>query len=419
MAMTTTTNSAAISPPTGRIVPGSWLDMLTAGAPLRDDLRGELPQTVQFRGVQAVPLMLDHGNAQFKFALPNTSAQRRTHGPRLVTGAVSTATQPAEQVRGGQGIRTWYVGDGEHWSAPFWFGDDVLSEDDSLTIGETAERLGSDHHRNVVYAMLVHALIQAGHQPGAHHLLLGFGVPVEEVQAEGTIAATKDALRDAFRKRTVQVRLDDPGLGRQVWTLHLVSHAALPQSLGAFTAWSHTLWGTMLDHRVRQVAVIDIGGGHTQRMHVTVKGQGSTQPQVVGNLYGAGTVRMAETLRQKLRQHPRYNDLDLSMGAYQRILRDRWVLRGGRREDIGAIVDDTLNSEGARLLDRTADDWKERSQFVICTGGGSVLLREQLQTLAAKYDRDPESYLLMPDEVAATANAVGGFVQLMAIARRG
>jgi hypothetical protein len=386
--------SQALPTTAGTLLSHSWLDALIQQQPL------QVSGTGHYKGQEVVLLGLDHGNDALKLA---TAHRREGH---LVVQRTVTSYAPAQVVRSGEGVRSWQV-DG---SEPFWIGEDAITDGDSLSIGGTAERLSDTRHLRFLAASLTNTLIEAGYAPGAYALVLGVGLPNEEIQQGDATAALKE-----LHGQTFQVFVEDPTQGRGTWDLTLTALLQLPQTLGTYIAWSRTPDGAKVAN-VAQTSIIDIGGGHLQTMHIAFQ---DGKMRVTGSIVGEGTIVLARQLQQKLREHPRFKTLRLSVAETQQALMSRQVPYAGQFHPIDDLVTDVITSMGQTVLARSLSIWQDTRRFVICTGGGAALLTPLLLERAEAVGRSADTYLIVPTQWASVANAVGLFASATAVAHGG
>lgn len=383
-----------------RILPGTWLDALTSTIRLVDpESRGVIPSTVPLQGGEAIIIGLDHGNDAFKIAL------RHATEPRMIVRRVIASYASAKEIRSGEGYRTWNV-DG---SESFWMGTDALHEGSPLPVGSTFDRIADSRQSRFMGAVLTQALIEAGYKPGAYRLVLGFGVPVEELGTGGIIQETREAIK-VLQEHQFSVELRDPQWGLSSWNLSFSLIVPIPQSFGAFLAWSRNLAGQSVTNGIDAVSVLDFGGGHTQKLDIALK----PKMNATGGLLGEGTVALARQLQTILKQQ--YRGLTLSLAEVQHALIHRQVVWGGEYVDISAHVETVLQSQGHNTISQTLQAWQDQRKFVICTGGGAILLADLLRERAEAVGRSPRSYLIMPQEWASTINSVGLFIHGMLVA---
>jgi hypothetical protein len=373
----------------GNLLPDSWLDALIQQQPLQ--VRG----TGQYKGQDSIILGLDHGNDALKLATAH-----RADG-HLVVQRLVTSYAPAQIVRSGEGVRTWHVNDSE----PFWIGDEAVTDGDSLSIGGTAERLSDARHIRFLIASITDTLIEAGYRPGTYALALGVGLPNEEIEQGDATAALKGLQGQRF-----QVFVEDPNQGRGTWDLTLTALLQSPQTLGTYIAWSRTPTGTKVGN-VAQASIIDIGGGHLQTMHIALQ---NGKMRVTGSIVGEGTIVLARQLQQKLREHPQFKTLRLSVAETQQALMSRQVPYAGQFHPIDDLVEDVLTSMGQTVLARSLSIWQDTRRFAICTGGGAALLAPLLLERAEAVGRHADTYLIVPTQWASVANAVGLFASAVA-----
>jgi hypothetical protein len=89
----------------------------------------------------------------------------------------------------------------------------------------------------------------------------------------------------------------------------------------------------------------------------------------------------------------------------------------GRRVRVDEIVAQVISARTQYLMTGLLPLLQERQNFVMVTGGGSLLLSRQLRHLV-NTRRAGESVLFVPGEFAPVLNAIGGYMLAQASAQR-
>jgi len=423
MMQTVTTTSSGMSPE-------SFLAKLTQGLPLMNSQGRELPRSIPFRKwdgenrrwepTQALICAVDNGNDAFKGAMLHAKT------PTMTTKRIITAYMPARKLRGGEGVVTWQVNTSEE----FWVGEDAVESKkvENLPIGMTHERLYDERYQSYLAACLVELLIEAGYGQrgndgcvlggwqGEHNLYCSFGVPNEEVTLAGPTAEASAALRLIFNVPFSVARTDERGQKTQ-WVVRLVEINAYPQSFASFATWYYSIDGTPIDTRIIKHVTIDVGGGQTHSCEVDLihRQDAPVKLRMEAKLLGEGTIRIARSMRDALRaQHA---GIRLSDPAAQYALMTRQVAVSGELTDIDALVSEVITARSKQLLSPILEYVQEGQNFLMFTGGGRVLLEQQLREMVAP-TRSEGQYLFIAPKLAPVLNAIGGYVLAQAAAKK-
>ncbi len=358
----------------------------------------------------ATLLAVDNGNDAFKGALLHA------HQPHLCTRRIVTAYAPARQLGTGDGITTWEVNDSE----PFWIGEDALqaTKAESLPIGLTPDRLPDERYRRYLFACLVELLLEAGYEesPDEYDLYLSFGIPNEEVARNGVNDAVRRALIPLFNTLVTLHRTDEQGQ-MTTWTLRLVEINPYPQTFGSFVPWYYTIDGMPVETSIIKHLTLDIGGGQFHQCEVTIQHQSHGRPKLrmAASLIDEGTITLARVVRERIRaQHP---GIRLSNVEAQQVLVSGHALIEGRRTSVEAIISEVIADRAQSLLTHLRHQLQDERSFLMFTGGGSILLAESLETLLRARPKTA-SLLLVPTELAARLNAIGGYTLAQATAQK-
>jgi hypothetical protein len=96
----------------------------------------------------------------------------------------------------------------------------------------------------------------------------------------------------------------------------------------------------------------------------------------------------------------------------------RTVLVGGRRVPIDDLIATAIQTRGQPLLAALSPILADHRRFPILSGGGAACLRTELDARAAAAGRATDSYLIVPESVTSTLNAVGLFALALYTAQR-
>ena len=384
----------------------SFLAKLLEGLPLENSRGQPLSRSVPFRvpgqgaEVSALIAAIDNGNDAFKGAIMHAGT------PTLLTKRIITAYAPARTIRLGEGITTYQVNDSE----PFWMGEDALSasSSESLPVGLTPERLPDERFQAYFAACLVALLIEAGYTPGTHHLSVSFGIPNEEMTLQGAQPKVSQALRLLFNVPFAVKRTDEQGHLAH-WNVRLIELAPYPQSFGAFAAWYYTVDGRAIETSVVRHVTLDIGGGqcHDCAVDLEPRSDGRVKLRMSASLLGEGTIAIARAAREAIRaRHP---GIHLTDAEAQQVLLTRHVIVGGHRVVVDDLVEDVIAARSQHLFTRMLPFVQEGRNFLLFTGGGSVLLEQQLRAMVMP-TRMQSQYLFVPAALLPVLNVIGGYV---------
>ncbi|WP_376794432.1 hypothetical protein [Thermogemmatispora sp.] len=390
-----------------------------AGAPLLRQISMPAPvrEQTSLDGA-ALLISVDNGNDALKGALLHARA------PRLITRRIATAYAPADLVRVGEEVPTWQVDASE----PFWIGEQALREAstvESLPVGLSPDRLPDPRWQRFFFACLVELLQAAGYErpgrawQGEYALLLSLGLPNEELSRNSLHPAVLQALRPLLEVPRLVQRTDEGGQ-TSTWRLRLVDVTPYPQTFGSFAAWYYSPTGEALPTHVVKHLTFDIGGGQLHRCTVTIDGPaegqgGRPRLRMQATLLDEGTIALARAARDRLRSH--YPGLRLSDTEAQQVLISGTLLRGGRRVDVTELLNEVITARSQRLLTHLRHLLQEEQTFVMCTGGGTILLERALRSLLGQR-RAQESMLIVPRELASVLNALGGYLLAQAAAQK-
>jgi len=408
----------------------SFLWKLTQNQPIMNSQGRELPRSIPFRKwdgesrrwepTQALVCAVDNGNDAFKGAMLHAKT------PTMTTKRIITAYTPARKLRGGEGVVTWQVNDSEE----FWVGEDAVESKkvENLPIGFTAERLHDERYQSYLAACLVELLIEAGYGQrgtdgcvlggwqGEYNLYTSFGIPNEEMTLAGPTKEASQALRLVFNVPFSVTRTDERGQQTE-WVVRLVEINPYPQSFASFATWYYTVDGTPVDTRIVKHVTIDIGGGQTHSCEVDLihRQDAAVKLRMEAKLLGEGTISIARPMKDAIRGI--YKGVRLSDPAAQYALMTRQVAVAGTLTDIDTLVADIIAARSKQLLSPVMEYIQEGQNFLMFTGGGSILLQQQLREMVAP-TRSEGQYLFIAPKLAPVLNAIGGYVLAQAAAKK-
>lgn len=415
---------------TTSMAPNSYLWKLTQGLPMVTSQGRELPRSLPFRKwdgetrrwepIQALIAAVDNGNDAFKGAMLHAKT------PTMTTKRILTAYMPARKLRGGEGVVTWQVNDSEE----FWVGEDAVESKkvENLPIGMTNERVRDERYQSYLAACLVELLIEAGYGQrdrdghvlgdwqGEYNLYSSFGVPNEEMSLVGPTKETSEALRLIFNVPFHVIRTDERGQ-KTTWLVRLVEINPYPQSFASFATWYYTLDGIPITTRIVKHVTIDVGGGQTHSCEVDLihRQDAPVKLRMEAKLLGEGTISIARPMRDAIRAQ--YKGVRLSDPAAQYALMTRQIAVAGTLTDIDALVYEVIAARSKQLLSPILEYVQEGQNFLMFTGGGRVLLEQQLREMVAP-TRNEDQYLFIDPRLSPVLNAIGGYVLAQASAKK-
>lgn len=394
------------------IHPDSFLAKVSQHLPLLTSRGLPLPRVVPTRladrETSALIVAIDNGNDAFKGAVMHASL------PQLVTTRIVTAYAPARTIRMGEGITAYQV-NGSEW---FWIGDEAVStqKSEGLPVGLTTERLPDDRFQSYLAACLVELLLTAGFEAGSYTLYASFGIPNEEMTLRGAKPDVTAALRLLLQTPFEVQRIDERGQ-KSSWKLSLAELAPYPQSFGSFAAWYYTVDGRPIDTSIVRHVTLDIGGGqfHDCEVDLQLQSDGRVKLRMAANLLGDGTITIARAAREAIRS--RHASIHLSDAEAQQVLLTRKVIVGGHRVAVDEVIEEVITARSQNLFARMLPLIQEGRNFLLFTGGGSVLLEKALRSLVMP-TRASHEYLFVPASLSPVLNVIGGYVLAMASAQR-
>jgi hypothetical protein len=388
----------------------SWMNVASTFAALVDTDGRAIPAQVSRHEIDYVIVGCDLGNSAIKLVL------RQANAPQLRLFRFESIYTPAAMIRAGDDTTALRVFRNGTWSEWFWLDSGETADGEAFPIGTTAERLADPRTVDFLVGALVAALEDSGWLPGDYTLWVGFGVPNEEVSRTGLAAETRQALQQVRGQHVAAERRDVTG-AVTTWTLRIAELVPAPQSLGSFFAWYHTLAGQPAINDVDLVTVADLGGGHLSRFDVEIMRRSGQPPRFrgTGGILGEGMVVIARELIALITARYRVR---LSETIALRALMTRTVLVSGRRLPIDDLIEIATQTRGQALFAALHPILADHRRFPIVTGGGAACLHTELDARAAAAQRTPDSYLIVPEEVTSTLNAVGLFVLALYTAQR-
>lgn len=407
---------------TTNIPPGTWLDVACNQLSLlftREGKDYQLRNTIPYHyrnesgtmvETQAIVLSVDNGNDALKAAVIDAL------GPYLRSVRIVTAYAPAQEIRAGDRPASFQVGA----SKEFLIGDDALSSRkiEDLPIGLTEERLTHERFRHYFCAAVVEALAQAHYSAtgpfAEHHIYLQFGMPNEEITVSGIKAEAATALQTILNKRITVQRLASDG-SSATWNIRFVEINPFPQSLGSFFAWYYRLDGSSIDTDILRFVSLDLGGGHLHQSNIDLIYRSGKKPSVRmgGELIGGGTKEMAKDLQRTIREKRKAH---LELVECRQALITKHAPINGRNKPISDLLDEIIADHAQKLLVKISDTIQETRNYLMFTGGGSVLLQQSLYNLVSQR-RSSDDFLFAPAEVASLLNSIGGLPAAFAAAR--
>ena len=377
------------------IFPSSWLSYVLRGAPVGAINPDLMYQTS--RDEQPFPVTLvsvDIGNDAIKLGLLDA-------GRRFVTLRIPATYRLAPKLRAGGGPTSWQV-EGE--SETYWID---APEGESLQTGPTWQRLADRRYRRFVYAALVEALIAAGYRAGSYRLVLGIGVRNEEIERdpetdkESLEERTKQALFTTLREHPFTLKQGTPADAPR-WHIEVAALVPAAQTFGTFFAWFYDLGGTPVESPIRQVSVLDYGGGDTHLLNVDI--HPGKHHVVTGEWVGNGTMDIARAFADEVRAS---FDIPLTLAEAQAALVSGTILKDGRDYPIGKILSPIKAARIDDMLGRAVPALRNPKRYSLHSGGGAALMAGEIGERMAALGRDRQSYLVLPKEVASLSNVVG------------
>lgn len=358
------------------------------------------------RNNEALALGADNGNDAFKGA---TLAPDGT----LITIRIPTAFRDAAAVQAGKQEVSYCLDKG----APFWVGETALAHDgDDLPIGPTRQRLIDGRMRSFLGACVVELLHTAGYAPGEYAVVVGFAIPNSEivplkdsggVERLGVNEETRGALEEHLKGATWRITRIDADGESAVWTIRVITVMPQAQTAGTVLTCTKAPSGkTVTD--LEGMTVIDIGGGDLQETDVAIDPY-----QMIARRHGDGTIRVARALMEKF---PRVSWN--SVLAQQALITGR-LMTSGRTRDITTEVEAVKAGPGQALISAILPTLRQSRRFVVITGGGVLLLHDQLVERLALEDKIAgEDYLLINHGLSSELNAIGAFFGVVFLALR-
>lgn len=377
----------------------SWMSYVADNQPLISASGRAIPKSVLLHGQPHHVLSLDIGNDAAKIGIIDQTSH-------FQTARLPAIYRPAKSVRYGKGKITWRLPDtaiGTEPSESFWIGMDALSGGDSLPIGPTYQRLADVRYLRFLKAALVEALLAGAYAPGTYTIALGLGVrneEIEEVDGRQTLdASTLSALRQL--KGTFEIERRDEHGNRTHWHIQVSTIFPAAQTLGSFFAWYYNLEGKPAVSDIAKIALLDYGSGDTHLLEVE---QTRQQLTVTGERLGEGTVEIARGLIALVKER---HDIDLTIASAQHALITATIDKGGRKVGITDLIASLTGSRVENVLSRTLATLQNGDAYLMHTGGGASLMRDEIQARMALMHRLPHDYLIVPSSLASELNCIG------------
>lgn len=284
----------------------------------------------------------------------------------------------------------------------FCLGRMAIEHTAQMSITKTALRLDDSRSQDMLLASTVLNLIAIHQTPMVlerdievamvHKVVLVLGLPLNDVRSPQTAKAVE-------KLKGMHIVSRMPVNGKvEKWHLEILSVIVLPQSRGSLVAATRTLTNDWAYTKKRFFFVRDLGNGDMHEYSLTEGGYG-------GRRLGDGTVKLADRLIQVVDEKL---GITLSRAQAQQALRKREITKGGEPYSIEGFWP-LLKTEIDGILTKIGDVKDIRSTFIIFTGGGAALLAREIRTMMVEGYGLVEGvdFLIMPENVAAIANAVG------------
>ncbi|MGB8345091.1 MAG: hypothetical protein WCD86_09415 [Ktedonobacteraceae bacterium] len=154
---------------------------------------------------------------------------------------------------------------------------------------------------------------------------------------------------------------------------------------------------------------LDIGGGqcHDCAVDLEPRSDGRVKLRMSASLLGEGTIAIARAAREAIRA--RHSGIHLTDAEAQQVLLTRHVIIGGHRVAVDDLVEDVIAARSQHLFTRMLPFVQEGRNFLMFTGGGSVLLEQQLRAMVMP-TRTQSQYLFVPAALLPVLNVIGGYV---------
>lgn len=380
---------------------GSWLDHVLHGKQLLYADNSAVPRYVL--GTSGTPMLiagLDNGSDAIKISMMHADR------PVLSLSSVITA-HCASQKCVAKNMESWRV-DG---SAPFSIGEMALARGgQTFPVGSTWERLNNQHFQPFLGAVLVKALQQAGYAPGHYQMCVGLGVRNEEMSVTGPDPQTQRALR-LLNGRTYQVNWRDEWGNEPQWGVTLASVIPLCPTIGTFYSWYSAMDGISVIPEMELITLLDISGWHVCDFDISIYSDADAPFNLTASYkdIGDGTIALARRLRDELRQ--RYGGNPLTGEQAQQVLISGMFARSGEYVDVSDVVANVIEQGSEDILAPMIEPLADIQSFVICTGGGAILLNDVLHKTIQQIDRT--EVMVMPSKIAAHSNSIGLFAQAL------
>lgn len=395
-------------------------------------LRGEQPRTPgnetlpryinkpgSQKGTRLLPIGVDNGNYALKMVTMDANEMTLVqHRVLAASGSTSRSRTKTLQTK-------YRVRDVDEAPSTFsdWFliGNDALNYSPeaqlSFPVGSTVERLHNKRYLHFLLAAHADLLHAAHYKSGTYSCAINFGFPNSEFN-DGELA--EDAYEALGQIEGHQFEIERQASdGTSVKYMLIAENGyvmSCPQTSGTFTALSYHLDGTLCPTDIREIEIIDFGGGHMQRYRVRYIPQSDGTFALAG--YGGtlgigkGFIAVARQIEEHLKE--RYPNIHFSDIHLQQALADGTIRINGYNQPLETAID-------ARLLKQVMETYiadilqvlQEQSTYVTFTGGGlsSEQLYPLLQQMVSTYRESGFSYI--DRSLAAFLSAYGLYLLMV------
>ena len=197
----------------------------------------------------------------------------------------------------------------------------------------------------------------------------------------------------------------DSGGRVEEWTITIGEIFPYPQTFGTFFALDTNLSGRSVLTNYLSFVIVDLGGYDSHAMEVERRGRGVS---AVGRRFVDGTIAVARALATELKKPEHYPLLgELSEQQGQQVLITGQVLYGGQWLDVSPLVRQIKESRGGHLLSTMLSRYQKASSYFVFTGGGSILLADEIRQRMADMQRSRDMYMILDPAIAPVANCIG------------
>lgn len=389
----------------------SLYSYLVGKRPLITEKGETLPKTIVLpSGHKGYPIGVDNGNFALKSVMMD--AERN----ELVHHRIIAATGPVGKTRTKSSQTKYRIRDLDEspstFSEPFLIGRDALNfspaDQLSLAVGSTAERLKNKRQLHFLLAGHVDTLCRAHYPAGTYPCILNYGFPNDEFVEGMLVDEAFDALGQ-IDGHTFEIERQAPGESPDKYILKGEFVIASPQTSGTFAALNFDLDGKLRPTTVKEVLIVDFGGGHTQsyRVKYVINNKDETELVAYGGKLGVGKgfITIARQFDERLRD--RYPNVAFSDIHIQAALADGVIRLHGEDRRLEDLVEPALLDRLTEtFLGDTLQVLQQESASVTFTGGGlsQERLWNQLQEQASSRK---EGLRYLDRSLAAVLNAYG------------